>query len=72
MIGARWGVSERETLRSYPCDGFAASPLLQAWRGVSVGLPPEAVWPWVASLHGSLGYLSPLSSKPPTTTEPRM
>jgi hypothetical protein len=34
MIGDRWGVSESETLRSYPCDAFVAAPTLQAWRGV--------------------------------------
>jgi len=51
VIGARWGVSERETLRSYPCDEFVASPVLQAWRGVNVGAPPGAVWPWVAQIR---------------------
>ena len=51
MIGARWGVSEDETLRSYPCDGFVSSPALQAWRGVDVAAPPEAVWPWVAQVR---------------------
>ena len=51
VIGARWGVTESETLRSYPCDDFVASPVLQAWRGVDVGVPPEAVWPWVAQVR---------------------
>lgn len=51
MIGARWGVSEGETLRSYPCDGFVSSPTLQAWRGVDVAAPPETVWPWVAQVR---------------------
>lgn len=36
MIGDRWGVSDEETSRSYPCDGFVAAPTLQAWRGVTV------------------------------------
>jgi len=51
MIGDRWGVTEDETLRSYPCDDFVASPTLQAWRGVSVRAPAEAVWPWVAQVR---------------------
>jgi hypothetical protein len=51
MIGDRWGVSESETLRSYPCDDFVASPTLQAWRGVRVEAPAEAVWPWVAQVR---------------------
>jgi hypothetical protein len=51
MIGDRWGVSESETGRSYPCDDFVASPALQAWRGVHVGAPAGAVWPWVAQIR---------------------
>jgi hypothetical protein len=51
MIGDRWGVSSSETLRSYPCDDFVASPVLQAWRGVCVKAPAEAVWPWVAQVR---------------------
>lgn len=53
VIGARWGVSEGETLRSYPCDDFVASPVLQAWRGVDVAAPAEAVWPWVAQVRAA-------------------
>jgi hypothetical protein len=51
MIGDRWGVTDSETLRSYPCDGFVASATLQAWRGVHVDAPVEAVWPWVAQVR---------------------
>jgi hypothetical protein len=51
MIGDRWGVSESEIVRSYPCDDFVTSPALQAWRGVGVEAPVEAVWPWVAQVR---------------------
>jgi hypothetical protein len=51
MIGDRWGVSESDTLRSYPCDDFVASPTMQAWRGVRVQAAAEAVWPWVAQVR---------------------
>jgi hypothetical protein len=51
VIGARWRVSESEMLRSFPCDAFVASPVLQAWRGVDVGTSPEALWPWVAQVR---------------------
>jgi len=51
VIGDRWGVSEHEVVRSYPCDGFVSSPRLQAWRGVSVQAPAEVVWPWVAQVR---------------------
>jgi hypothetical protein len=50
MIGDRWGVSESETLRSYPCDDFVAAPTMQAWRGVRIEAPAEAIWPWVSQV----------------------
>ncbi|HEY7592193.1 MAG TPA: polyketide cyclase [Actinophytocola sp.] len=51
MIGDRWGVSDSDIVRSYPCDDFVNSPALQAWRGVRVKAPAEAVWPWVAQVR---------------------
>lgn len=51
VLADRWGVSDSETVRSYPCDNFVASPVLTAWRGVYVEAPPEAVWPWVAQVR---------------------
>jgi hypothetical protein len=51
VIGDRWGVSARETARSYPCDVFVDAPGLQAWRGVRVAAPAAAVWPWVAQVR---------------------
>jgi hypothetical protein len=51
MIGDRWGVSDSEVLRAYPCDDFVASPVLQAWRGIRTEAPAGAVWPWVAQIR---------------------
>ena len=51
MIGDRWGVTDAETARSYPCDDFVVSPTLQAWRGVHVEAPPEALWPWIGQVR---------------------
>lgn len=51
MIGDRWGVTDGETSRSYPCDDFVVSPALKAWRGVRVEAPAAAVWPWVAQVR---------------------
>jgi hypothetical protein len=51
VIGDRWGVTDSETSRFYPCDDFVDSPALQAWRGVRVETPAEAVWPWVAQVR---------------------
>ncbi|WP_375498266.1 polyketide cyclase [uncultured Jatrophihabitans sp.] len=51
MLGDRWGVSDAEVARRYPCDEFVADPVLQAWRGVTVGAAPSLVWPWVIQLR---------------------
>ncbi|MBP2335644.1 hypothetical protein JOF41_001822 [Saccharothrix coeruleofusca] len=51
MIGDRWGVSDSEVSRPYPCDGFVTAPALRAWRGVTVEAPAEAVWPWVTQVR---------------------
>ncbi|MFG1658182.1 polyketide cyclase [Micromonospora chersina] len=51
MIGDRWGVTDSETSRSYPCDDFVVSPTLQAWRGVRIEAPAAAVWPWLAQVR---------------------
>jgi hypothetical protein len=68
MIGDRWGVTDSETARCYPCDGFVVSPVLQAWRGVRVEAPAAAVWPWVSQVRlapysydwlDNLGHRSP-------------
>ena len=51
MISDRWGVSDSEVARSYPCDEFVVPPAWQAWRGVDVAAPAAAVWPWVAQVR---------------------
>ena len=51
MIGDRWGVSEDEVARRYPCDDLIGAPALQAWRGVGVSAPARSVWPWVAQVR---------------------
>lgn len=51
MIGDRWGVTDEEVARRYPCDDLVGSPRLQAWRGVTVEMPPEALWPWVRQVQ---------------------
>ncbi len=45
MIGDRWGVTQAEVDRHYPCDEILTSPGVQLWRGVSVRAPAAAVWP---------------------------
>jgi hypothetical protein len=51
VIGDRWGVTDDEVARHYPCDDIVASPVLQAWRGVTVRTTPDGLWPWVAQIR---------------------
>jgi hypothetical protein len=51
VIGDRWGVSDVEVARHYPCDDIVTSPVLAAWRGVTVHAPPSLVWPWITQIR---------------------
>ncbi|HUR52236.1 MAG TPA: polyketide cyclase [Mycobacteriales bacterium] len=51
MIGARWGVTDDEVARPYPCDDLVPDPALQLWRGVTVAVSSERLWPWVAQIQ---------------------
>jgi hypothetical protein len=51
VIGDRWGVTEAEVRRRYPCDAFVPVPTLQAWRGVTVTVPPDRLWPWITQIR---------------------
>jgi hypothetical protein len=51
VIGDRWGVTDDEVARRYPCDDVVPDPVLAAWRGVTVHAPPERLWPWVAQVR---------------------
>lgn len=51
MIGDRWGVTEDEVGRRYPCDDIVSAPVLQAWRGVTVHATSDEIWPWVGQIR---------------------
>jgi len=51
MLADRWGVTDDEVRRHYPCDDLVDEPALQAWRGVEIAAPPPLVWPWVTQLR---------------------
>jgi hypothetical protein len=53
MLGDRWGVTPAEVRRHYACDDLVDVPDLQAWRGVDVAAPPDAVWPWVCQVRAA-------------------
>lgn len=51
MIADRWGVTQAETARRYPCDDFVPDPAWQAWRGVTVEAPAARVWRWLRQVR---------------------
>jgi hypothetical protein len=51
MLGERWGVTDEEVERHYPCDDIVPSPALAVWRGVTIDASPEQVWPWLRQLQ---------------------
>ncbi|MEO7980703.1 MAG: polyketide cyclase [Sporichthyaceae bacterium] len=51
MPGQRWGVTDAEVARHYPCDDLVPAPVLELWRGVSVTVPPAEVWPWLRQVR---------------------
>ena len=53
MLADRWGVSDDEVTRHYPCDDLAPDPVLAAWRGVTVNAPPADVWPWITQIRSA-------------------
>ena len=68
MIGQRWGITDEEVERPYPCDDLIATPVLPLWRGVTVDVPAAGVWPWLCQLRlapysydwvDNLGHRSP-------------
>jgi hypothetical protein len=51
VLGGRWGVTDEEVARRYPCDALVRSPSVQVWRGITVQAPPAQVWPWVCQIR---------------------
>jgi hypothetical protein len=51
VIGHRWGVTDAEVARAYPCDELMPGAELPVWRGVSVDAPPERVWLWLCQVQ---------------------
>jgi hypothetical protein len=72
-------MTDAEILQRYPCDAIVASPVLQAWRGVTVRATPPELWPWVTQIRlapysydwiDNLGRRSPRELR--TLPEPRV
>jgi hypothetical protein len=51
VIAERWGVTEDEVARRYPCDDLVPTPVMEVWRGVTVRASPAEVWPWLCQVR---------------------
>jgi len=51
VIGDRWGVTDAEVARRYPCDAVVPRPTRELWRGVTVDATPALIWPWLCQLR---------------------
>lgn len=51
MIADRWGVTDAEVARRYPCDDLVPNPTLRAWRAVTIHAAPATVWPWLLQVR---------------------
>ena len=53
----RWGTSREEWLAPMPGDELVPEPVLCSTRSVTIGVPPDAVWPWLAQIGQGRGGL---------------
>jgi hypothetical protein len=70
VIGDRWGVTDDEVGRPFPCDQWVDSPTLAAWRGVTVDTTAQQLWPWVTQVRAapySYDWIDNLGRRSPRT-----
>ena len=46
----RWGASDEEVARSMPGDEVVLAPSFNATRAISIGAPPEGIYPWLVQM----------------------
>ena len=46
----RWGATDEEVARSLPGDEMVPTTTFNATRAISIGAPPERVWPWLVQV----------------------
>jgi len=51
----RWGATAEEVTRALPGDDLVAEPVYVATHAITIGAPPEAVFPWLVQIGQSRG-----------------
>jgi hypothetical protein len=55
----RWGATDAEVAEAMPGDDHVADPSFDATRAITIGAPPEKVWPWLVQIgYGKAGFYS--------------
>jgi len=49
-LSRRSGVGDAEARRRLPGDDLVGRPLWVSTRGITIGAPPSAVWPWIVQM----------------------
>jgi hypothetical protein len=53
----RWGTQASEATEPLPGDGLVPRPRVQSTRAITIGAPPEKVWPWIVQMGiGRAGF----------------
>jgi hypothetical protein len=53
----RWGATDAEVAAAMPGDGVVHRAQFNATRAITIGAPPEQVWPWIVQLgYGRAGF----------------
>ncbi|HSL75131.1 MAG TPA: SRPBCC family protein [Ilumatobacteraceae bacterium] len=50
-----WGATSEEAAAVLPGDELTAAPVEQCTRAMTIGAPPEAVWPWLVQMGADRG-----------------
>jgi hypothetical protein len=50
-----WGATETEAAVALPGDELTPPPVEQCTRAITIGAPPEAVWPWLVQMGADRG-----------------
>lgn len=46
----RWGATDAEVRHAMPGDDLVPRPSFAATRAITIGAPPEQVWPWIVQM----------------------
>ena len=59
-LGLRWGATDEELRVPLPGDDVVPNPMVQTTHAITIGVPPEGVWPWLVQMgYHRAGWYTP-------------